>query len=262
MSIRLTENEIRFFRDNGFVIKRKVLRPDLIAKAQEVFWSHAPAQLERDNPASWIGPFREEHHQNEGGGMNYRGGFRWNLRSICQEDWIMDLIPRDANMIAIAEQLLGAGQLQPPKRVRGIYSTLPMTGEPPVGDHMHVDEHPFHLGIVGYLGTVGPNGGGFRVWPTSHRWFYPIFESQYKSARTEAYNELRAFFETQPTVDCTGDAGDVVLWHHRLAHTAGRNYSSRIRQAVLYDFCKADIGITQEEPPQKDMWRDWPGCRI
>ena len=32
-----------------------------------------------------------------------------------------------------------------------------------------------------------------------------------------------------------------------------------LRQAVLYDFHKADMVQTQLEPPQQDMWRDWSG---
>ena len=57
--------------------------------------------------------------------------------------------------------------------------------------------------------------------------------------------------------DCYGGAGDIVLWHHRLAHTGPPNTTRRIRRAVLYEFTKKDIEQTQLEPPQKDMWRDW-----
>ena len=39
--------------------------------------------------------------------------------------------------------------------------------------------------------------------------------------------------DTAP-VACTGNAGDVVVWHHRLPHTAGQNYHPGvIRQAVV-----------------------------
>lgn len=255
--IRLSTEEIRFFRDNGFLIKRQVLKPHLMAKAQEVFWAKAPAQLQPDDPATWIGPFAEEHHLNDG--TDYRGGYRWNLRHIGDTPWMMDLIPRDPDIVAMAEQLLGTGQLRPPRRTRGIYTTIPRGDDDFEPDHLHVDEHAFHLGIVGYLGDVVPNGGGFRVWPSSHRWFYYVFESQYKPGRNEAYNRVRSFFETQPSLECTGQAGDIVFWHHRLAHMAGRNHSRFLRQAVLYDFTRADLEVAQEDPPQANMWRDWPG---
>ena len=62
--------------------------------------------------------------------------------------------------------------------------------------------------------------------------------------------------DTQP-VDCHGKEGDVVLWHHRLAHMAGHNYSDVIRQAVLYDFTRTDLDTCRMDPPQENMWRDW-----
>ena len=147
----------------------------------------------------------------------------------------------------MAEQLLGVGKLRAPHITRGIYTTLPRSDEDFEPDHLHVDQHPFHLGVVGYLGDVVPNGGGFRVWPSSHQWFYYVFESQYKSERNEAYDRVRSLFESQPSLECTGGTGDIVFWHHRLAHMAGRNYSRHLRQAVLYDFTRSDLEVAQEE---------------
>ena len=257
MTIRLSTDELRFFRDNGFLIKRQVLNPELMAKAQDVFWANAPSQLQRDDPETWFGPFDEKHNLDDG--ENYRGNYRWNFRSIGRESWMMKLVPLDPNLHAMAEQMLGEGMLSPPERTRGIYTTLPRREPPANHDHLHVDEHAFHLGVVAYLGDVTPNAGGFRVWPSSHRWFYPSFESQYRPGRTEAYHAIRALFETQPSLECTGAAGDVVFWHHRLAHMAGRNHARSLRQAILFDYKRSDLDQTQEEPPQANMWRDWPG---
>ena len=42
--------------------------------------------------------------------------------------------------------------------------------------------------------------------------------------------------DTRP-VECIGRAGDIVFWHHRLAHMAGHNFTpGHLRQAILYDF--------------------------
>ena len=256
-NIRLSNEEILLFRDNGFLIKRQVLKPDLGERAQEAFWSKAPDRLKRNEPETWVGTFAEEEHVDDG--TDYRGGHRWNWRHVGDAPWMMDLIPRDRDIVTIAEQLLGVGQLRPPRMTRGIYTTLPCRDEDFEPEHLHVDQHPFHLGMVGYLGDVLPNGGGFRVWPSSHRWFYYIFESQCKSERNEAYDRVRLPFESQPSLECTGITGDIVFWHHRLAHMAGRNYSRHLRQAVLYDFTRSDLDVVQEEPPQANMWRDWLG---
>jgi ectoine hydroxylase-related dioxygenase (phytanoyl-CoA dioxygenase family) len=59
------------------------------------------------------------------------------------------------------------------------------------------------------------------------------------------------------SIDCYGQSGDVVFWHHRLGHMAAHNHTRRIRQAVLYDFRKKDLVDKQNEPPADDMWKDW-----
>ncbi len=35
--IRLSNEEMRFFRNNGSLIKRQILKPDLVERAQEAF---------------------------------------------------------------------------------------------------------------------------------------------------------------------------------------------------------------------------------
>ena len=161
----------------------------------------------------------------------------------------------------MAEQLLGEGNLVQPDRVRGIYCTLPYGDVPKKSIGCHVDAHPFHLGAVGYIDDVPPEGGGFTVWPGSHQVFYYDYYSQYKNEPTPQYDVDRERISRGPGIECYGNAGDVVFWHHRIGHAAGHNYSQQIRQAVLYDFRKTELERTQEEPPNEDMWRDWPGIK-
>ena len=124
MDIRFAESELRFFRDNGFLIKRKVLNQDLVAQALDVFWENVPLPMERDNPDTWYGPFREEYKIVEG--LSRRGGFRWNFREIGTEPYMMKLVPEDPNIVGMASQLLGP-DLSPPKRVR-VYTPHCRTG--------------------------------------------------------------------------------------------------------------------------------------
>ena len=48
--------------------------------------------------------------------------------------------------------------------------------------------------------------------------------------------EITRLNEQVTPVECSGQAGDIVFWHHRTAHMAGHNYTSVMRQAVLADF--------------------------
>lgn len=260
--VALSENDIRFFKINGFVIKRSVLDPKLMARARKRMWAGAPSRITPDDPLSWVGPFREDEESEDG--MNFRRGFIWKYREPGYEPFIFDMLARNPSVRMMAEQLLGPDLLvgnAEPERIRGIYCTLPYgdaeVPERPPG--CHVDGgYPFHLGVSGYIDFVPPGGGGFSVWPRSHRTFYYDFHSQYRDEHTEKYYEdLDYFAKRGEYVDCHGGPGDIVLWHNRIAHAAAPNGSKQIRKAVLCDFRKTDLAWTKEEPPCDDMWRDW-----
>lgn len=250
---QLSAQEIDFFKENGYLIVRGLLDPALMDKARARLWAGAPAELKRDDPDTWIGPFKEESNDRN----SLRQGFTWKYREPGGEDWMIRLLAKDPSVWGIAEQLLGAHTLQEPERMRGIYCMMPEGDAPLRPYHCHVDQHPFHLGVVGYIDTVPPNGGGFTVWPGSHCTFYHDFETRYTFDPKPQLRDHVDQISQQPYVDCHGDAGDVIFWHHRLGHSAGHNRSCQIRQAVLYDFKKKDLDQTAGQPPHEDMWRDW-----
>jgi hypothetical protein len=251
----LTTDQLRFFKENGYLIVRGVLDETLMERARTRLWEYAPPNRSRDQPATWVGPFLPEEEDVEK--PNHRRGFRWQYREPGGEDWMVDLLAKNPDIWAMAEQMLGEGQLVQPQRIRGIYCTMPYGTAPLPPLQCHCDGHPFHLGVVGYIDDVPPNGGGFAVWPGSHAQFYRTFTSQYRNEPTEEYEITRQRISESEPVDCHGRAGDIVFWHNRLGHMAAPNASGQIRQAVLYDYVKSDIEVTQEEGPQEDMWRDW-----
>ena len=249
----LSQEQIIFFKENGYVIVRGLLDPVLMDRARDELWAGAPAELKRNDPDSWVGPFNEESDDPN----SLRRGFSWKFRSPGSNAWMLQLLAQNPSVWAIAEQMLGAGTLQEPERARGIYCMMPEGAAPEHPYHCHVDQHPFHLGVVGYIDFVPPNGGGFSVWPGSHKTFYYDFETCYTSDSKEIHRTHRQEVSQQPHVDCHGNAGDVVFWHHRLGHSAGHNRSRQIRQAVLFDFKKQDLAEMQEKTPPEDMWEDW-----
>ena len=256
--MKFSIEDLRFFKGNGYLIKRRVLDKVLMAQARERFWDYTPERFSKDKPSSWIGPIRpEEEEEKTATAPNESRGFRLHYRTIGSESWMVRLLAKDPAVWSMAEQMLGAGQLTDPKGIRGIYSTLPYGSHPLPSTTCHTDAHPFHLGIVGYIDDVAPGGGGFTVWPGSHKRFYYAFKSQYRNEPTEEHSVIREYYNGKQPVDCYGEAGDIVFWHHRLAHTGPPNTTRRIRRAVLYEFTKQDIEQAQLKPPQKNMWHDW-----
>lgn len=253
--VELSGEDIRFFKREGYLVKRQVLDPDLMARARVRMWESAPPRFKQSDPESWVGPFKPEEESPDRDCV--RKGFSWKFRQPGSEAWMVRMLATDPSVWGMAEQFLGRGALQTPDRIRGIYCTLPEGNTPERPTTCHVDAHPFHLGVVGYIDHVPPGGGGFTVWPGSHRTFYYDFDSQYRKEPKPQHEQNVARFNKQPCADCHGGPGDIVFWHHRIGHSAGHNRSGQIRKAVLYDFRKKDLDRTQGEPPCKDMWRDW-----
>ena len=292
----LSEQELSFFKTWGYLIKRRAVDRDRCDVALDRMWVSAPSSVKRDDPSTWRAVPRDDESDDP---LRLVKGAKWQLRAASTEQALIDVVFKDP-LVTWSEQLLGQNPLRPPTAggtpmgswgaawpggpvdpqmgdgVRGIYATLPGDPDAPrPANHLHTDGHPFHLGVVCLLSDCPPGGGAFRVWPGSHRRFYPLFPMQYDQARVPYYPHLPslkgivhplAYLEAvqaveadTPSVDCYGESGDVVFWHHRLGHMAGHNHSSPpvIRQALLYDFCKTDLDKTRLDPPQPDMWRDW-----
>ena len=88
--------------------------------------------------------------------------------------------------------------------------------------------------------------------------YYEHFPSYKGIAYSPEYlQEIAKLNEELKPVECWGKAGDIVFWHHRLAHMAGHNYTNTLRQAVLADFWTTDLDALRGTPAQGDMWRDW-----
>ena len=62
---RLSPEEINFFKREGYLIKKGVLDPDLMARARECKWAGAPDRMKPDDPTTWIGPWRPDEETPE-----------------------------------------------------------------------------------------------------------------------------------------------------------------------------------------------------
>ena len=58
--VRLSNEDILFFKREGYLVKRKVLDPDLMARARDRLWDGAPPSMDRYAPETWVGPIKKE----------------------------------------------------------------------------------------------------------------------------------------------------------------------------------------------------------
>jgi len=269
---RLTTEEIKIFKRQGYLIKRGILDPKLMARARECKWAGAPPRMKKDDPTTWIGPFREDEDTGGDAGKNSRNGCMWKYREPASEGWLVGMIPQNPVIFGWAEQLLGKGEVVIPDSVRGIYCRLPEGHLPKKPTICHCDVGPDHLhstankalfapglGVVGLIEDIPPHGGAFTVWPETHRNIYQLFLSIEGLERNEAYKKRIIEFNDDLHVEGFGKAGDVLLWHRLLAHTAGQNRSEKLqlREAVLADYDKIDPLDSPDLVSYQDMWCQW-----
>ena len=280
----MTPEELRFFRDEGYVIKRKVMDEELMAQARERIWQNLPPGIDRDDSSTWRAPAKalndvkreklprtiETDYSFDGWALpnppshndEYAAvdGTSWKYRTIGTEQFLVQMLLTDSVIWDMAEQMLGRDSLAIPTRTRGIYCRFP-NGDIPVKPlKPHTDGHEFHLGVLGYLDDVPADGGAFTIWPKTHRVFYYQHLTQYGGAKADSYERYYNHLKEQTATECYGDAGDIVFFHHRLAHAGNPpNCSNEIRKVVIGDLVKKDLRHMLDEPPLEDMWEQWPG---
>ena len=254
----LTEDDIRFFKREGYLIKRGVMDPVKCARARERLWDDPPPSMRKDDPESWVGPIKPEEESDDR--LNLKKGFGWRYRLLGQEPWMAEMLPRSDFVRSAAEQLLGKNRFILPERVRGVYCILPQPeGAERKPRHLHVDAHPFNFAIASYVDDVYPDGGGFTVWPKSHRTFFHDYNARYANDPAPPFEKSREEFlsDQSNSLQTVGGPGDLVFWHHRIGHMASLNYTKQIRKAVITDFKLTNMEELQDLPPGDDMWTDW-----
>ncbi|MCC7492156.1 MAG: phytanoyl-CoA dioxygenase family protein [Fimbriimonadaceae bacterium] len=175
----------------------------------------------------------------------------------------------DSPARALAESLLGAGQLRP---VTGAQIALrfPRVGDPPprIGCHldgMHSALNGVKAGTYGnftMLAVVllsdvpGPWCGNFTVWPGTHH----QFEAWFREHGPDSLLDGMPPIDYPEPVQITGQAGDLVLCHYQVAHAAGPNLSPHVRYACIYRVYHVDHGSCRPAA-MTDIWLEWPAIR-
>ena len=268
---RLTDEEVCFFKREGYLFKRGVMNPELMARARDALWAAAPPRMKRDDPKTWRGPFHPEEEVAKP--ENVRRGHTWKFRVMSSEDWMLRLTATDRMIWSWVEQLMGEGTVVRPEKVRGIYCRLPEIEQKndPVVCHVDafdpkkVDEIDMgkllrpRIGLTGVIATIPPSGGCFTVWPRTHRAVYDVFANLEGQERHRVYHQKLEEFNRQTPVEAWGEPGDILFWHHLLGHAAGHNRSEliQLREAVLTDWDKKDNEEFAAQRPYKDIWHEW-----
>ncbi len=294
--------EIDFFRKNGFLVKKGLLDPAKLAPAFDQIWSHllekVPVRhgsgwhLVREDRGTWMNPQWAPMEPHPASGP-YQGrqpieqyGRTVKLHDIGDADYLLDLLPNDPNVQAVAEALLGEN-LRPNVRTRGVYALFPtMDPADPNGKKRlrgtslgpHSDQVCQQLNACAYLDDVAPRNGGFTLYPGSHKIMFQAHKYESNWSPLQSYNDsMQKVIEDIEPVELIGEKGSVIFWHGRMVHSSGIHIGSDIRWAQFADFTQNREVLSDEEhrhlgqfewfknallfrhdwPVSDDMWRNW-----
>ena len=275
----LKPHEVSFFKENGYIIKRQALDPDLMQKDIDLTWQKLPDSFERTNPETWKGIVTDCMKTQS---LTLRRGLVRLRKCLYSNELLMDLLPDNPIVWGVLEQLLGEGQVEKMPRChrrRGVNCIFPL----PESKYMlgpkdlsvlinalrlpHYDEGPKQIVTIGYLDDVLPGGGGLYLWPKSHRLMYRAFNSRSGKYPNLLLPLVRSIYKLRRPVELHGGAGDVIFFHHRLLHRISINCTQRIRYATVWDFWSKDFERTLDKskplpmrdstPCGKNMWEGW-----
>ncbi|MDA0711172.1 MAG: phytanoyl-CoA dioxygenase family protein [bacterium] len=237
----LSRDEVAFFKENGFIVKRGLLEDrGNFKRIVDYMWENVPRQIiRREDPQTWPGAPHGQWTEEDVEKAGLFSGGAWKMRSqngIGTEPFLLDKIAHHPNMLKVVSSFIG-GPIKRCGRVRGVYGVFPVPPGVPGKLSPHADHTAAMLSAMVIVDEVPPHCGGFTVWPGSHHVVHPHCSSTHgpvKADRAQAYALARdqALRDITP-VELSGRAGDVIFWHPRLLHSGGNNLSAGSDRPIL-----------------------------
>jgi hypothetical protein len=141
----------------------------------------------------------------------------------------------------------GAAPRQPVPHLDGMYT--PTNGVP----QGRIMSFTMLVGVA--LSDVDePFAGNLTVWPGTHR----LYERYFRERGPEALLQGMPDVPLPEPVHLTARAGDAMLCHYELAHTAAPNHSPHVRYAIYFRAHHVDHD-RQWKQAMTDLWLEYPG---
>ena len=111
------------------------------------------------------------------------------------------------------------------------------------------------LAMVALSDVSEPYNGNFTVWPGTHH----AYERYFREHGVERMHGGTPRLEHLPEpVQTEVRAGDLLLAHYQLGHTAAPNLGSRVRYAIFFRLYHRDHDADANDI-LSDIWREYPG---
>jgi len=223
----LDADDIAHWEEHGWVVLHDSITPEACRATAQAVWDELGKSP--DDPASWD---------------------EWTDRQQCVFTGLfrhpaLDANRRSRRIRKAFAQLWGTADLWvSTDRVGFNPPVTPRCAFPGPGVHWDVSlVRPVPLGIQGliYLTDTAANQGAFGVVPGMHRTLDAWLDSLPAGASPRAHAERHLTL-----TPIAGKAGDLILWHHALAHGPTPNHADRPRLVHYLKMFPADFPWTPE----------------
>jgi len=157
-------------RRDGWFMRRDIVDPAICARCRDLIWETPGSKADRmvrEDRSTYVGPFESGGEDGVGEGTNL-SGYRWFPRRdvLAGDEAFVSVLSKNPRVIAIAEQLMGVGEVEELDGSSGVYGTMPMGDKSPKSpDSCHIDSYldsRQRLSCVAYIDDVA-------VRPSAHR---------------------------------------------------------------------------------------------
>ena len=258
--VTFSRQDRREFKRNGFLVLPGALDRDLVREARETVAADNTPDSGEGLQAMMDADDEDVELDVEGRGVKMFNGADGGvcIASAVEEEPFRTINER---VFQYARRLVGDDQLEPPDASTRITLRFPNEedlldpeAEQPsdLGTHLDgINADSGRLVTIGaaiYVDRVQPRGGGFTVWPGSHRLAGKYFEELDPSEYDEAGGGLPRWTEDGwdedgqlrnqfDPIEVSGPPGTVTMWHGHMEHSGGVSLSpSRTRVALFTRF--------------------------
>ena len=252
--MKLTNEQIREFYHRGYIKIPGAVSRAMVDRARQAM----------NHSIGSTGPSKEDLANNRGG-----GGFGGDLRGSS----VLSDLYHNSPIVSLAESLLGEGNLKTPLERISPAPRFPKHIDADPSEPMgHIDnmgngrngkpkgtyKRSFTCFGVIYLADVPePYSGNFTVWSGSHHVYQDFLNKE--GIEVLAKGQPRIPQPESPEM-ITGEAGDLILAHFLVYHTAAPNVSPNIRYATISRMRHVDCEENGNDC-FTDIWREFSGVR-
>ena len=228
---RLTEDELRFYDEQGYVVVDDLLSKEEITRLSDIVDELVAkaANLKKGDNYYDLEPSHKPDDPR----------VRRLKKPIFQHD-AFDRLARSSTILDIVEQLIGAGiRITHPNgkvNIKAAEYGSPVEWHQDWAGYPHTNDDLLSVSIP--LDDIQLDNGPLLMIPGSHRG--PVFSHHSNGVFCSAIDPLRDPLDYDEAVPLTGKAGMVSLHHARTIHGSALNKSRRSRRLLIYQYGATD----------------------